>query len=220
MWRDPFFPDTRFGPIWDAVSLVPHTIVIGTGVELLYLSVISTLFGAGIASATFHFLRRRPSAGGKGASGSLWGPYLFFLLPVAVILAYNSIPLDGWGEAPYVAGFLFFCIGGGALVGYTRLRDLEGLFLTAMAVAYAGSVLAALCIAPLDTPNLPLMQIHARVGAPAGACDGPPDKTFVKLGESTTHWDAYNESGLYSIPYEELEYVRYYGEDCPALRDR
>ena len=27
MWRDPFFPYTAFGPIWDAVSLVPRTIV-------------------------------------------------------------------------------------------------------------------------------------------------------------------------------------------------
>jgi hypothetical protein len=33
MWRDPFFPYADFGPIWDAVSLVPRTVVIGTGVS-------------------------------------------------------------------------------------------------------------------------------------------------------------------------------------------
>ena len=64
MWRDPLFPYADFGPIWDAVSLVLRTVVIGTGVELLYLSVISTLFGVGIASATFHFLGR-PKVGDK-----------------------------------------------------------------------------------------------------------------------------------------------------------
>ena len=219
MWRDPFFPYTDFGPIWDAVSLVPRTEVIGTGVELLYLSVISTLFGVGIASATFHFLRRDPSIEEKHEGWGLWGPYLLVLLPVAVVLAYNSVPLDGWDDAPYVAGFLVFSIGGGILIGYTRLRHLESLFLTGLAIAYAGSLLAALCIAPLDVPNLPLMHIDARVGGPAGSCAGQPDKTFVKLDESTTHWYAYNESGLYSIPFAELKYVRYFEDDCPALRD-
>ena len=119
-----------------------------------------------------------------------------------------------------MAGFLVFSIGGGVLIGYTRHRNLEGFFLTGLAVAYAGSILAALCIAPLDVPDLPLMHIDARVGDAEGSCAGPPDKTFVKLAESATHWDAYNESGLYSIPYEELKYVRYYQDDCPALRDQ
>ena len=70
----------------------------------------------------------------------------------------------------------------------------------------------------LDVPNMPLMHIDARVGGAEGPCSGPPDETFVKLAESATHWHAYNESGLYSIPYEELKYVRYYEEDCPTLR--
>ena len=41
----------------------------------------------------------------------------------------------------------------------------------------------------------------------------------MKLAESATHWHAYNESGLYSIPFEELKYVRYFEDDCPGLRD-
>ncbi len=66
-------------------------------------------------------------------------------------------------------------------------------------------------------PNLPPVRIDVRVGAES-SCSGPPDKTFVKLGESETHWHAYNQSGLYEIPSEEPKYVRYYEEDCPALR--
>lgn len=162
----PLFPYDDFGPIWDAVSLVPHTEVIGTGVELLYLSVISTLFGVGIASATFHFLGR-PKVGEKHEGRNLWGPYLLVLLPVAAFLTYNSVHLDGLEDAPYVPGFLVFSVGGGILVGYARVRHLEGFFLTGLAIAYAGSLLAALCIALLDdVPNLPLMHIDARVGAP------------------------------------------------------
>ena len=146
------------------------------------------------------------------------GPLPVLLLPVAAVLTYNSVPLDGWEDAPYAAGFLVFSVGGGILVGYTRLRHLDSLFLTGMAIAYAGSILAALCIAPLDVPNLSLVHIDVRVGSAEGPCEDQPNKTFVKLAESATHWHAYNESGLYSIPYEELKYVRYFENDCPKLR--
>ncbi len=219
MWRDPFFPSASFGPIWDAVSLIPHTQVIGTGIELLYLSAISTLFGVGIAALTFHFLLRHPSvAETRGAGNSLWGLYLIVLLPVAAVLTYNSVPLNGWEDLPYVAGFLVFSIGGGVLVGYTRLWHLESYFLAGMATAYVGSILAALSIAPLDVPNLPLIRTDVQVG-PGESCKGPPDKTFVKLEESDTHWHVYNESGVYSIPYRDVGYARYYEQDCPGLRD-
>ncbi|HKH77443.1 MAG TPA: hypothetical protein VKA51_10840 [Rubrobacteraceae bacterium] len=131
----------------------------------MYLSVICTLFGVGVAPATFHFLGR-PKVGEKHEGRNLWGPYLLVLLPVAAFLAYNSVPLDGLEDAPYVAGFLVFSVGGGILVGYARVRHLEGFFLTGLAIAYAGSLLTALCIVFLDVPNLPLMHIDARVGAP------------------------------------------------------
>src|SRR5215203_2733740 len=74
MWRDPFFPYYDFAAVWNAVSVVHHTIVIGTGVELLYLSIISTLLGVGIASLTFHFLRRSPDEETHRPRRSLWGP--------------------------------------------------------------------------------------------------------------------------------------------------
>ena len=72
---------------------------------------------------------------------------------------------------------------------------------------------------PLDVPNLPLMRVDARGGGAEGPCAGQPDKTFVKLAESATHWHAYNESGLYSIPFAEIKYVRYFEDDCPAPRE-
>ena len=95
----------------------------------------------------------------------MWGLYLLVLLPVAAVLTYSSVPLDGLDGLPYVAGFLIFSIGGGLLVGYTRIRQLDGYFMTGVAVAYVGTLLAAPCIAPLDVPNLPIIRIDARVGA-------------------------------------------------------
>jgi hypothetical protein len=42
--------------IWNAVALIPSTVVMGTGVELLYLSTISTVLGTGIAFLAFNLL--------------------------------------------------------------------------------------------------------------------------------------------------------------------
>lgn len=36
LWRDSFFPYYDFNMIWNAVAMVPHTEVVGTGVQLLY----------------------------------------------------------------------------------------------------------------------------------------------------------------------------------------
>jgi hypothetical protein len=216
MWRDPFFPYYDFAAVWNAVSLVPHTMVIGTGIELLYLSVISTLLGVGIASLTFHFLRRRsPGEETHRPRRSLWGLYLLVLLPIATVMALNGLTLDSPDDLWLVLGFFVFSAGGGALIGYVRVRGEDRLLLPGLGLAYAGSVLAALCIAALSSPNLPLIQIDTRVGA-ANDCSGPPDKMFVKLSDSQTHWFAYNPTGLFALPSDEVKVVRF--QDCPSLQ--
>ena len=52
LWRDNFFPYYDYDMVWNAVAMIPNTVVVGTGVELLYFSVVSTLLGMGIASLT------------------------------------------------------------------------------------------------------------------------------------------------------------------------
>jgi hypothetical protein len=37
LWRDPFFPYTDFTTIWVAVALIDETVVIATGIRLIYL---------------------------------------------------------------------------------------------------------------------------------------------------------------------------------------
>jgi hypothetical protein len=49
LWRDPDFPYTwassgfNFAMLWYAASLVPKVVVIGTGIRLLFLSLLATL---------------------------------------------------------------------------------------------------------------------------------------------------------------------------------
>ncbi|MDQ4062986.1 MAG: hypothetical protein M3122_03620 [Actinomycetota bacterium] len=59
MWRDEFFPYYDFNVIWNAVAMTPNTEVVGTGVQLLYFSLVATLLGVGVASFIFGFLRKR-----------------------------------------------------------------------------------------------------------------------------------------------------------------
>ena len=64
IWRDPNFPynwatsGLDFSMIWYAASLVPKVTVIGIGVRLLVLSLISTVLSMCIASATLLLLQR------------------------------------------------------------------------------------------------------------------------------------------------------------------
>lgn len=62
LWRDPDFPydwassGLDFSMIWYAASLVPKVVVIGTGVRLLLISVLSTTLSMSIASITLYLL--------------------------------------------------------------------------------------------------------------------------------------------------------------------
>ena len=217
MWKDPFFPYFNFSPVWNAVALVPQTIVIGTGVELLYLSLISTVLGVGVASLVLNLLPHDESgAGGRESNDrrGLWVLYLLVLFPAAALLL-QTTSIDGWEDASYVAGFSLLSLGGGALIGYIRVRGRERFFLPGLAAAYVGAMLAALCLAALHSPRLPLVTLDTRVGG-ANACSGSHEEMFVKLSESGTHWYVYNEKGLYAIPAKEVHVARY--QNCPALR--
>lgn len=128
LWRDPFFPYTDFTTVWEALSLIKQTVVIATGIKLEYLSLVSAIVGAGMASLTLTFLRRRkgrPYRNDRRESlnGSLWSLLLFVLLPVAVLFIWSTTPINGWNDAGYLAAFILLSAGGGTLlVGYVRMR--------------------------------------------------------------------------------------------------
>jgi len=214
LWRDPFFPYTDFTTVWEAVSLIHQTVVIATGIKLIYLSLVATALGMGIASLTLTFLRGRKSRPddkdiSENWNGRLWSVLLFVLLPVAALLIWSTTPIDGWNDAGYLAAFVLLSSGGGALMSYASMRGRTEWFFPTLVVAYMGAILAALCIAALWTPGLPLVEIDTEASNPQSACSEATGKTFVKLAEGLQHWHLYNQDGLFAVPHDELHLIEY-----------
>ncbi len=122
LWRDNFFPYYDFNMIWNAVAMVPNTEVVGTGVQLLYFSLVATLLGIGVASLTSSFLAKRRAAEKEpGNWKGWWLLYLLILLPTTAFLAYN-IYVNAWYDILFLASFLVFSTGGGVLIGHVKVR--------------------------------------------------------------------------------------------------
>lgn len=215
MWRDPFFPYVDFDSVWDAVAIVPHIVVIATGVRLVYLALIATFFGWGIASLTFRIMGRYTGEQAAEARRSgLWGIYLVVFLPVAGFLVYSGIDIDRASDFLYLTGFVVFSVGGGVLVGFLRFRGYESLLLASQIGAYCGAVAAAMCISALYTPSLPIVTIQSEMGE-APDCSTSADRTFVMLDETPGYWHVYNKTGLFSLNESEVGNVRY--QNCQEL---
>jgi hypothetical protein len=209
LWRDPFFPYVDFDSVWEAVAIVPHTVVIATGVRLVYLALIATIFGWGISSLTFRIMGRHTDEQPVAARRSgLWGIYLIVFMPLAGFLVFSGIDIDKAGDILYLIGFVVFSVGGGVLVGFLRSRGYENLILASQIGAYFGAVFAALCISALYTPSLPIVTIQSEIGE-APDCSTTLDRTFVMLDETPGYWHVYNKTGLYSLNESEVESVRY-----------
>lgn len=214
MWNDPFFPYSRLDTVWDALSLVSQMEVIGTGVWLLYLSLISLALGVGVATLVvrvFLLLGGAPAeqsaVAAPGRRG--WMVYLLLLVPVAVLLVSNSVTLRGWHDLVSFIRFLVLSAGGGVVVGFMRLRGRRQHFYTGVAVAYMASIVGALNLASTQTPQLPLIEIEVDRGAPLHECsEVPADNLFVMLEETDEYWFVYNEEGLFGLRKEDTGDIR------------
>lgn len=128
LWRDPAFPYQNFTTVWEAVSLIPETVVMATGIRLIYVSLIAMILGAAVAALLFSLVRRYKK-NGDGREGSplggalqsrrLWSIMLLLLLPLAAasLLVWGDGPIDDRpdNDLLYMAGFaLFALVGGGA----------------------------------------------------------------------------------------------------------
>lgn len=234
MWRDPAFPYRDFTTIWEAVALIPETVVMATGIRLIYVSVVATILGAAVAGMLLSLVRRYRKGGddsegsspGRAPLGrSLWSIMLLLLLPLAVASTFI------WGDRPvadgradndllYVSGFVLFALGGGALIDYARNRRREGWFLPGLVAAYAAAILAAMCLAATQTPALSIIRADVpESGIGTEDCGGAiRGDTYVKLDEGLSHWHLYNEEGLFAVPHEDLRYVEY--QHCAELVNR
>ena len=219
LWRDNFFPYYDYDMVWNAVAMIPNTVVVGTGVELLYFSMVSTLLGMGIASLTSKLLRRPPPAGEEQRGRrSLWVLYVLVVLPAMAFLAYHGVHVNDRNDVLFLAGFLLFSAGGGVLIGQVRSRGHDQWFFPGLAAAYVAAVLAALSIAALDTPTLPLVEINAQPGDEVPDCSELSlDKTFVKVSEAPNLVYLYNETGFFALSVFDVRPIRYH-RDCSYLR--
>ena len=156
LWNDPLFPYYDFATIWYAVTLVPRTVVVGTALKLILLSLSTTVLSTGAALMVLRSLLRRrglslqeleeiPESKGMGR----WTIYLIILVVVAAaLILLNELILDTWGDLIALIGFLAFSVGVGILVGVLRARGSERLFPTGLAVAYAGGRCWRRCASP------------------------------------------------------------------------
>lgn len=231
LWRDPAFPYRDFTTVWEAVALVPQTVVVATGIRLIYMSLVATILGAVVAGVLLALVRRkkygRPEAGlmdGAPQSRRLWSIVLLLLLPLAAatFLVWGDVPIDSRpdNDLIYTAGFALFALGGGVLIDYARNQGRSGWFVPALAAAYAAAILAAMCLAATQTPQLSLVRIDVPQGGMGTEDCGRSIRgdTYVKLEESLGHWHLYNEEGLFAVPHDDLRYVEY--EHCTELLDR
>ena len=232
LWRDPAFPYGDFTTVWEAVALIPQTVVVATGIRLIYLSVIATILGAAVAAMLLALLRRTKNGAGREGSAPvgapqsrrLWSIVLTLLLPLAAasLLVWGDPPIDGRADNDllYLAGFALFALAGGALIDFVRIGRRDGWFLGGLAAAYAAAILAALCFAATQTPTLSLVRVDVPEGGlETRICaEAIRGDTYVKLEEGLSHWHLYNEEGLFAIPHEDLRYVQY--EHCAELLNR
>ena len=227
MWRDHQFPYSwdfggfNFGMTWYAASLVPKVVVIGTGVRLLFLSLLACILAMGIASLSSNFLqrwwyvrRRWHRVEAWRANGKwevlFWQVSFVTLLPLAAYIIWNDFDVDSWYDAPFLVAFLALSAAAGAVVIYARHQEGGRRFLHGLAIAYAGAVLAALSLSALQLPDLPQVELDATAEAWP---ERPTSEPFVVLSQGAGYWHVYNRtSGLLAVPDEETKVVRHWDE--------
>jgi hypothetical protein len=110
-----------------------------------------------------------------------------------------------------------FSIGGGVLIGHVKVRGHDEWFFPGLAAAYVAAVFAAVCVAALNAPTLPLVEVNAESDFLPDCSELPKDRTFVKVSEAPNLLYLYNESGFFALSVFDVQPLRYH-KDCPVLR--
>ena len=224
LWRDPAFPynwassGLDFTLIWYAVSVIPKVVVIGTGVRLLLISLLSTIMIMSVAAITLHLLREWNLVKGwvkhekqKGTAGGLkrlnkwerrfWHLSLVTLLPITMLLMVKTFPFDTWYDLPFYGSYLIFSAVGGIVLGYIRYWGHDKWLHHGVSLAFAGAIFAAISLSALELPDLPYMELNASSTWPETLPESTP---FTLLANESNHWYLYNrESGVISLNHPE-----------------
>jgi hypothetical protein len=221
--RDPDFPSYDPVTAWTAVSVIPHTVVIGTGINLVFASLVAALAGLEVYYLTLLLLhlwqkRKNPSSGSENSSTRRekrrvlrWSLFLLPLLPLALIEGLGGLNLSQPGDIIVLVGFIVFSCGGGALAGYIRDRRYPRGAYGGFVVAYIGALLAALCLSAWSDPALPQVEIETaqEVGAPLDCSQASDKDRFVMLAQSGPYWYVYNKGGLFAFTMDTTQHVRF-----------
>lgn len=224
LWRDPDFPynwassGLDFTLTWYAVSVIPKVVVIGTGVRLLLIALLSTILIMSFAAVTLHLLREWNLVKGwvkhekqKGTAGGLkrlnkwerrfWHLSLVTLLPITILLMVKTFPFDTWYDLPFYGSYLIFSAVGGIVLGYIRYWGHDRWLHHGVSLAFAGAIFAALSLSALELPDLPYMELNASSTWPETL---PSSTPFTLLANEGNHWYLYNrESGIVSLNHPE-----------------
>jgi hypothetical protein len=239
LWRDPDFPYSwasggfNFAMIWYAASLVPKVVVIGTGVRLLFISLLSTVLTMVVASATLHLLQKWNLTKGQPKRKEpeqhnskwehlnkwerrLWRISPVILLPLVVLLLIKDFPFDTWYDLPFYAGYFIFSACGGFIIGYIRFRGQDRWIHHGLSLAFAGAIFGALSLSALDLPDLPFVEIEATTNWPKELSSTP----FRLLSTDSQHWYLYNrDSGMLALDQPDVKSVRYWDETQKRTSD-
>jgi hypothetical protein len=145
--------------------------------------------------------------------------YLLLLIPLAVVVLWNSVRLTDATEFAYFVGFFAFSAAAGLTIGYVRWVSTAESFYLTMAAAYLGGIAAAACLAATQTPPLPLVEIRAEQNATVACEEVPTKNMFVMLDRGDSYLYLYNnEEGLLSLPEGKAETVRF--RECHRYLNR
>src|SRR5829696_5269807 len=96
LWNDPLFPYYDFATIWYAVTLVPRTVVMGTALKLIVLSLSTTVLSTAAALIVLRSLLRRRGLSLQELeeipeSKGIGGRWTIYLLILVVVVAVNIL---------------------------------------------------------------------------------------------------------------------------------
>jgi len=82
---------------------------------------------------------------------------------------------------------------------------------------YVAAVFAALCIAALNAPTLPLVEVRAELAILLDCSEPLKDRTFVKVSKEPNLLYLYDETGFFALSVFDVQPLRYH-KDRPELR--
>jgi hypothetical protein len=144
--------------------------------------------------------------------------YLLLLMPLAVVVLWNSVRVSNATEMAYFIGFFVFSSGAGLVTGCVRWMSAESSYYLSVLAVYVGGIAAVISLAATQTPPLPLVEIRADRNVTLTCSEVATKDMFVMLDRGDSYLYLYNNEGLLSLPEGEANTVRF--RECQGYLNR